>query len=146
MEVRTKTTKGSRQPQILRPEQQNKLFTAISIQFAGLASLAYLVLSYFLIGFKSDQVILVALFNLLYFSSAMSRRFIIAFSIFVVYWILFDYQKAFPNYRYSGVHIEDLYQWEKSLFGFEWNNRLVTPNEFLAANTNKVFDFLSGLF
>jgi len=146
MEVKTETSKGSRQQQNVRTEQQKKLFTAGSMQFAGLASLIYLILSYFLVGFRSDQIILVVLFNLLYFGSAISRRFIIAFSIFVVYWILFDYQKAFPNYRYSDVHIQDLYQWEKSLFGFEWNNRLVTPNEYFAVNTNKLLDFLSGLF
>lgn len=143
MEARIKTSKPIHQQQ---NPQQPTLFTAGSIRFAILSSLVYLALSYFLIGFKLDQIILIVLFNLLYFGSRVSRRFIIAFSIFVVYWILFDYQKAFPNFRYSDVHISDLYQLEKSLFGFEWNNKVVTPNEFFAANTSKVLDFLSGLF
>ena len=59
---------------------------------------------------------------------------------------MFDYQKAFPNFRYSSVHIADLYQWEKAWFGFEWNNQLVTPNEYFLQNTSPVLDFLSGLF
>ena len=93
------------------------LFTQSNLLFAVIASLAYLTLSYFLIGFKSDQLVLVAIFNTLYFLSHTTRRFILAFSIFIIYWIIFDYMKAFPNYRYNEVHIQDIYNWEKSWFG-----------------------------
>jgi len=109
-------------------------------------SLAYLLLSYFLIGFKQDQLILVCLFNTMFYLSDFTRRFILGFSIFVVYWILFDYMKAFPNYQFNSVHIEDLYDLEKRVFGINFHGLILTPNEYWQAYSNPYLDVLSGLF
>ncbi len=121
------------------------LFALPSLTTAFLLTAGYLLFSYLLVGFKTDQLILSGLFNGLYFASRPSRRFITGFSIFIVYWIVFDYMKAFPNYRYNTVHIQDLYNTEKSLFGFTWNNARVTPNEFFAQNHSTFLDLLAGI-
>ena len=123
--------------------KKGKLVTPKTIQFALLASAAYLVFSYFLIGFKADQLVLIGIFNTLYFANWNTRNFILGFSIFIIYWIIFDYMKAFPNYKFSPVHIEDLYNWEKSWFGINWNNRIVTPNEYFAQNTSSILDLIT---
>jgi hypothetical protein len=125
---------------------QTSLFSVKSIRFALLASASYLLVSYLLIGFKIDQLVLALLFNALYFASQTTRRFITGFSIFIVYWIIFDYMKAFPNYRYNAVHIESLYNLEKKCFGFAWNNTLVTPNEYFALHHYTWLDILTGIF
>jgi hypothetical protein len=109
-------------------------------------SALYLILSYILIGFKPQQVFLVLLFVVLYFASRFSRKFITAFSVFLVYWILFDWMKAFPNYRYHDVHIGDLYFSEKKLFGIAFNGGLITPNEYWLRNGNTFLDILAGVF
>ena len=133
---------------IRKYDQQSKasLFSAKSLRFAIFSTAIYFVLSYFLIGFKADQVVLAGLFNSLYFASHTTRRFILAFSIFIVYWIVFDYMKAFPNFRYNDVHVQDLYQLEKGFFGFGWNQQRITPNEFFAAHANTFLDIAAGLF
>lgn len=125
---------------------QTSLFSSKSIRFALIASLSYLLISYLLIGFKTDQLILIFIFNSLYFLSKTTRRFITGFSIFIVYWIVFDYMKAFPNYRYNTVHIESLYHLEKNLFGFSYHNIMVTPNEFFALNHAPWLDIVAGTF
>ncbi|SOD18104.1 phosphatase PAP2 family protein [Pedobacter xixiisoli] len=109
-------------------------------------SACYLVLSYFLVGYKTDQLVLISIFNLLYYVSAITRKFIIGFSIFIVYWIIYDYMKAFPNYNYNIVHIEDLYNFEKSVFGIEQAGKLLTPNEYWLLHTNSFLDVLTGFF
>lgn len=119
---------------------------ARSIIIVTLLSVAYLVLSYYLIGFKSDEVVLVALCNGLFYSSRITRKFIIGFSIFAVYWIIFDYMKAFPNYNYNPVHISQLYNFEKSLFGFHYNGKLVTANEYWLINHKTWMDLVGGIF
>ena len=45
-------------------------------------SAAYLAISYYMVGFKTDQLFLIGLFNLLYFLSPVTRKFILGFSIF----------------------------------------------------------------
>ncbi|RCH56011.1 inositol phosphorylceramide synthase [Mucilaginibacter hurinus] len=121
-------------------------FSLKSVLSVSLLSIAYLVLSYFLVGFKSDQVTLVFLFNLFYYLHPVSRKFIIGFSIFIIYWIVYDYMKAFPNYNYNAVHIADLYNCEKRLFGINYNGALLTPNEYWRFNGHPVLDVLTGIF
>ena len=111
----------------------------------GISAL-YLALSYFLVGFKTDQLVLIGIFNALYYASVTTRKFIIGFSIFIVYWIIYDYMKAFPNYNYNTVHIADLYNFEKNIFGIEQNGKLLTPNEFWLLHTNAFLDVLTGFF
>ncbi len=111
-----------------------------------LLSVVYLLVSYVLIGFRSEQLVLVGLCNACYFLSETTRRLIIGFSIFVVFWILYDYMKAFPNYAYRAVDIAQLYSAEKSLFGIPFQNKSLTPNEFWLINHNAFLDVVCGIF
>lgn len=122
------------------------LFTKKDLLLTSAISLGYLLLSALLIGYRSDQLFLVILFNLLYYISFPTRKFILGFSVYIAYWIVFDYMKAFPNYEYNAVNIESLYNAEKQLFGIEHNGRIVTPNEYWLLNTTSFLDVLSGVF
>lgn len=117
-----------------------------TVLIVTLISIGYLVLSYFLIGYKSDELTLVLIFNSLFYASAVTRKFILGFSIFIVYWIIFDYMKAFPNYNFNAVHIADIYNFEKRLFGIHYNGSLLTPNEYWRINGNTVIDVMAGIF
>jgi hypothetical protein len=120
--------------------------TARSILTVTLLSIAYLLLSSWIVGFKSDQVVLVVIFNTMFYLSVITRKFILGFSVFIVYWMIFDYMKAFPNYLVSPVHIADLYNFEKHLFGINFNGQLLTPNEYWKLNHTTYFDIIAGLF
>jgi membrane-associated phospholipid phosphatase len=110
-------------------------------------SVLYLVLSAILIGFKTEQLFLVGLFNILFYLSGPTRRFILGFSVFIVFWIIFDFMKAFPNFRYNTVHIRDIYELEKSLFGRPGAaGRMLTPNEYWREHANTVLDIAAGFF
>jgi hypothetical protein len=109
-------------------------------------SLAYLLFSYLLIGFRPEQLVLVGLCNACYFLSNTTRRLITGFSIFVVFWILYDYMRAFPNYAYRAVDVAQLYLTEKSLFGITYQGKLLTPNEFWLINHRPFLDVLCGIF
>jgi hypothetical protein len=109
-------------------------------------SVIYLMLSAWLIGFKSDQVVLILLFNTLYYASSLTRKFILGFSIFIVYWILYDYMKAIPNYLYHPVSIKELYTLEKGFFGISENGVILTPNEYCKIYSKTALDIISGIF
>lgn len=117
-----------------------------SISIVSGLSLLYLILSCLLLGFKSDQLVLIGIFNVLFYASVITRKFILGFSIFIVYWIIFDYMKAFPNYNYNPVAIGHLYNAEKSLFGIRYNNTILTPNEYLLLKSNTFTDIIAGVF
>ncbi|MGY4538327.1 hypothetical protein ACVW0P_002747 [Mucilaginibacter sp. UYNi724] len=109
-------------------------------------SIAYLILSYLLVGFKTDQLILLGLFNSLFYASVVTRKFILGFTIFIVYWVIFDYMKAFPNYNYNDVAVGGLYRAEKDLFGIAYHGTVLTPNEYLRLQGTNVLDTMAGLF
>jgi hypothetical protein len=110
-------------------------------------SALYLILSAWLIGYKTDQLFLVLLFNSLFYLSGPTRRFILGFSVFIVFWIIFDFMKAFPNFRYNTVHIESIYQAEKNAFGIKTaSGAIITPNEYWQSRTSPVLDIMAGLF
>jgi hypothetical protein len=122
------------------------LFRKKDLLLTSVISVSYLLLSKILIDFKTEQVILVLFFNVLYYLSFKTRKFITGFSVFLVFWIVFDFMKAFPNYLYNTVHIGSLYNAEKSLFGIHYQNLVLTPNEFWQRNTFTVLDIISGIF
>jgi inositol phosphorylceramide synthase catalytic subunit len=128
------------------PVKNSGVYTVKNILLIAAISAGYLLLSYLLIGFKSEQVFLILLFSTLYFISAPTRKFILAFSIFIIYWIVFDYMKAFPNYHYNDVHIASLYNTEKKLFAINYNGTKITPNEYWLRNGNTFLDILTGIF
>ncbi len=125
---------------------QGPVVNARSILTVSLLSIAYLLVSSWVIGFKSDQLVLLVIFNTMFYISVITRKFIVGFSVFIVYWIIFDYMKAFPNYTVNQVHIADLYNYEKHLFGINYNGRLLTPNEYWNIKSTTVLDIIAGLF
>lgn len=122
------------------------LFAKKDLVLTTTISVSYLLLSKLLIGFKTEQLILVGIFNLLFYVSFKTRKFITGFSVFIVFWIVFDYMKAFPNYLYNTIHIESLYNAEKTLFGIHVQNQVLTPNEFWQQHTHTFLDIISGFF
>ncbi|WP_344823106.1 phosphatase PAP2 family protein [Rurimicrobium arvi] len=112
----------------------------------AITAFAYLGLSALLVGFKTDQVFLVVVFALCYFLTPITRKLILGFSIFIVYWIIFDYMKVVPNYRVNDVHIQSLYEAEKHLFGIRVDGVLLTPNEYWQHFHRSFLDVASGIF
>lgn len=111
-----------------------------------LFSLVYLVASYFIVGFKTDQLVLLLLLNSLFFISQQTRKILIVCLPYVIFWILFDYMKVFPNYNVNDVSIRELYESEKAIFGFLSEGKVVTPNEYFAIHNSKILDVISGIF
>jgi len=111
-----------------------------------LFSVIYLLYSHFTIGLKNDQFLLVLFVNVAYILSGIWRRFILAFLIFIAYWIIFDSMKLYPNFRFADVNIENLYMLEKSIFGFHNSTTLITPNEYFIRHHNTVLDCLGAIF
>ncbi len=125
------------------------MFTLIRFKnnfFILLIGLVYLLVSYWLIGYKQEQLFLTGFFWFFYFASIKTRKFILGFSVFIVFWILFDYMKAFPNYLYNAVHIEQLYYAEKKLFGIHINNQILTPNEYWLNKQTDFLNIITGFF
>ncbi|HEY4787193.1 MAG TPA: phosphatase PAP2 family protein [Bacteroidales bacterium] len=111
-----------------------------------LFSALYLLVISLLVGLRIEHWLILGLYNLCIFISSKTRKLILAFTIFLVFGILYDLMKAYPNYQVNHIDISSLYHFEQKLFGLTANGRLFTPNEFFALHHNTFLDVLSGLF
>ena len=107
---------------------------------------AYLLWTTLVLGLRIDHLMFIALSLGLYFGNSTTRKLLLSLIFFAIYWVLYDSMRALPNYMVNPVHVQQPYDLEKSLFGFQYHGQRVTPNEFFAINTYPVADVLSGLF
>ncbi|MCK5035075.1 MAG: inositol phosphorylceramide synthase [Candidatus Sabulitectum sp.] len=112
---------------------------------ALVVSLLYFSWMYFKIEVRMDHLISYVFFAFLYFYNEKTRRFFYAMCPFIIYITVYDSLRAFPNYNYNTIHIEDLYLLEKQYFGVFFNNQLLTLNEFFAYHQRTLFDIISGV-
>ena len=109
-------------------------------------SLFYLLWVNLVVGFRSDHLVFLALCLGLFFVGGTARKVIMALFFFTVYWVIYDSMRIYPNFEFNPVHIQEVYDFEKSLFGFEYFGKIITPNEFFELNTHPAADVMSGLF
>ena len=95
---------------------------------------------------RAEHYFLIILWVIAFYAHEKSRKFILGFSIFIIFWIIYDSMRIIPNYEVSTVHIREPYELEKSLFGIKILNDTITPNEFFNIWNNKFLDFISGFF
>jgi hypothetical protein len=109
-------------------------------------SVLYLALMQFLTGLRLEHLVIIALINFLFYASKGTRRFLMGFSIFIVFGILYDIMRVFPNYLFRPVDLAGLYNLEKVLFGITYHGVLLTPSEFFEAIHCEAADLISGFF
>ena len=123
-----------------------KRFTKKNIIINLLLVIGYLLWNKFIGAVRTEHYFLVILWLTAFYAHEKSRSFILGFSVFIVFWIIYDSMRIVPNYEVAHVHIKEPYEFEKSLFGIHLNGSLLTPNEYFALNNSKFLDFLSGFF
>lgn len=94
---------------------------------------------------RRDHFILIVGVSIVYFSSELGRKLTLGFGFLILYWLIFDSVRAFPNYEYSAIHIGDLYQAEKNWFGIQSDQGIITANEYFGIHNNTFFDIYSAV-
>ena len=109
-------------------------------------TLVYLVWVQAMMGIQKQHVVVISFVMIAYYSHSMGRKFVYAFMAFLIYGIIYDSMRVFPSFQYGTIHIAEPYQLEKALFGLDFQGKIVTANEYWAANTSTFLDVLTGLF
>jgi inositol phosphorylceramide synthase catalytic subunit len=127
--------------------KENNTFNRLDLRsfvVLTIISLLYLLWMYLGIGYKSDQLFLIVLTWSLFYLHAATRRFLLAFAVFLVYWVIYDSMKFVPNYKVNPVDISGVYHLEKNIFGIHSHGNIVTPNEYFKQNGTTFLDVLTG--
>ncbi|GAB4495814.1 MAG: phosphatase PAP2 family protein [Saprospiraceae bacterium] len=112
--------------------------------FAG--SVAYFAWFGGLVGLRTEHVFLYFLLVGAYYVHPSARRVVVAFAPFVVYWIMYDSMRIFPNYEVNPVHVAEPYYFEKQWFGINTPEGRLTWNEFFKERHIPALDIVTGFF
>ncbi len=121
-------------------------FSARAIRTALMFSVVFLLWAGLVPGLRNDHLFLLCLCLILWFAHPASRHFVRSFSAFVIYWMVYDSMRAFPNYQFNRVRIEEPYEIEKLFFGITEGNQIFTPNEWMERLYTPVLDLIAGFF
>ena len=124
-------------PQIENRKKVNRKFTNETV-IVLTASAAFLLFQSLVVGLIPAQVLMVALFLLMFFASGWSRRLAVALLPFVIFEVSYDWMRLCPNYMVNDIDVRGLYETEKRLFG------IVLPEYFYAHHCT-LADLLTGL-
>lgn len=124
------------------------------------ASAAFLLFQSLVVGLIPAQVLMVALFLLLFFAKSLpfggrlkgARRLAVALLPFIVFEVCYDWMRLYPNYLVNPIDVRGLYDAEASLFGItpptvggDLHSPPITLPEYFHAHHNTLADLLSGL-
>lgn len=112
---------------------------------ATYACLAYLFIIHMISGLKPENLAIAIGYILLIWFNSHTRRFVLAFTIFIIFGITYDLMKYWPNYLFNDVDISSIYHLEKALVGISAEGKTITLNEYFAQNGNAFLDLMSGL-
>lgn len=113
--------------------------------FAG--TLAYFAWFHFFVGLRLEHTFFYILIVGLYMARPDTKRFVIAFSAFIAYWLIYDSMRVLPNYEVNPVHIEEPYLLELQMFGTAGPDlQPISPNEYFRDHGSPELDVISGLF
>lgn len=115
-----------------------------TVLFAG--SSAYFAWFWYFVGFRTEHLFIYLLALSLYYISITTRRFILAFGVFIAYWIIYDSMRVLPNYEVNPIHVAEPYFFEKNWFGINTPDGRLTWNEYFKIRHTPFWDIVTGLF
>ena len=109
-------------------------------------TLLFLVFQITVVGLLPAHLVMVGLFNLLFFAHPVTRQLAVFMIPFILFEISYDWMRLYPNYKVNPIDIEGIFNAEKDLFGISMNGQTVIPGEYFMQHNNAVADFLAGVF
>ena len=121
-------------------------FSKLNLIVGGAFTVIFLLWSLFLVGYRVDHLYFLGFLLLMFFLSKTTHQMLLGFFFFVLFWLIYDSMKIYPNYLANPVHIQEPYDIEKALFGIEHNGEILTPNEYVKLYPSTFLSVLSGIF
>ncbi|MBK9151570.1 MAG: phosphatase PAP2 family protein [Saprospiraceae bacterium] len=120
--------------------------SATDLKVIGVFSTLYVLWNSLFVGWRNDHFTFLLFLVLCVLISPFTRKVFYAFCFFTLFWIIYDSMRVYPNFLFSEINVENLYNAEKEIFGLTHNDTRLTPNEFFEMHHNVFLDIISGLF
>ena len=113
---------------------------------SSLCGAIYVVLNTVLIGFSIPTLLLVLVVVAVFNISEKVRKLIVAFLPIILFVLIYDFMRVYPNYMVNPIDTLGIYGMEKTLFGISVDGEFMIPCEYFKQNHWSVLDIMSGIF
>lgn len=113
---------------------------------SSLCCLLYIVANTIFMGVSWSTIAVVAVACIMFNLSVNIRKLIIAFLPIILFVLIYDFMRVYPNYKVNPIDTLGVYELEKSLFGVYTPEGTLIPCEYFKQNHWGVLDILSGIF
>jgi hypothetical protein len=114
------------------------------VSIFAVLSLLYWMWFGLIIGVDELNFVFYLLFIILAFGTFGSRKVFVVFSPFFIYLLFYSSLKVLHKYNVFEIRIQELYDLEKSFFGFTYNGKVITANEYFLEHMNVFSDLFAG--
>ena len=114
--------------------------------FSALLCISYLVANTLLMGFSLSTILVTAIVWCAFNVSVSIQRLVVAFLPIILFVLIYDFMRVYPNYMVNTIDTKGLYDLEMQLFGFDSTNGTLIPSEYFKINHWFITDILSGIF
>jgi PAP2 superfamily. len=121
-------------------------FNIKNVLIVAIMTLVYIGWMITMVGLRADHVYLALACVVAFFATEDSRKVLYGFLFMILYWWVYDSLRICPNYTVNTVHIEDLYNLEKSWFGITTSEGILNPSEYFMTFDNAFLDVISGFY
>ena len=106
----------------------------------------FLVATALFVGLRTEHILIVVLFSVLFFISDYTRKLAVALLPFAIFAVSYDWMRIVPNYEVNPIDTRPLYDAEKALFGLTVNGEQMIPGEYFNRYNWPLADILAGIF
>ncbi len=121
-------------------------FSSTNIKIASIFSILYLGWIHWSMGLRVEHITSIIVLITLFFMGKTTRNLVLGFGFFILYAILYDSLRVWPNIQFNPVHVIEPFNLEKKLFGLNLNGTEVIPSEYLYAHKSDIKGFIAGAF
>lgn len=108
-------------------------------------SLIYSLFIFLFVGWRTDHNVFLIIVNLSAIIHRKTYQLTLAWSAFIIFWIIYDSMRIYPNYLFNDVHVLEPYEIELWLFGFYDEGRKIIPCEWFLSQTNDFLSIFAGI-
>ena len=97
----------------------------------GIFAIFYLIWTNLVVGFRADHFSFLLFLLGMLLAHQWTRTFTYSFVFFILFWIIYDSMRVYPNYLFNEVRIIEPYEIEKFFFEYRLMEKNLLPTNIL---------------
>ena len=115
------------------------------IKLAIVFATVYVLFITILIGWRDDHTYFIIFVSAALLAHRWTYKLVLVLSAFIIFWIIYDSMRIYPNHHFNPVHVFEPYNLELKWFGVWDDGRKIVLSEWFETRTTSLLTALAGI-